>query len=38
MEAVHDADHYAFFRVSGRDKSFTSGSFRFMIGPTGDAT
>jgi hypothetical protein len=37
-EAIHDAEHYAFFSASGRDKSFTSRAFRFMIGLTGDAT
>jgi hypothetical protein len=36
VEAVHDADHYAFFPASGRDKSFTSGTFRFMIGPSAE--
>jgi hypothetical protein len=30
-EVVHGADHYAFFPASGRDKSFTSRAFRFMV-------
>jgi hypothetical protein len=30
-EAIHDAEHYAFFPASRRDKSFTSGGFRFMV-------
>jgi hypothetical protein len=38
VEAIHDAHHYAFFRVSRRDKSFTCSSFRFMIGRASDPT
>src|SRR6185369_1746331 len=38
LEAVHNADHYLFLRAPRSDKSFTCRPFRFMIGPTGDAT